>query len=65
KTIKSGTTTMIYLISQLLPIISVICGAILAYHNINGWGWFVFIALMFGGVDIVQKHRSGKEKNEE
>lgn len=56
---------MIFLISQVLPVISVICGAILAYNGIEGWGWFVFIAFMFGGVEVVQKHVSGKEKETE
>jgi len=54
---------MIFLISQILPVVSVVCAAFLAYHGISGWGWFAFIAIMFGGVDVVQKHVSGKEKN--
>lgn len=26
--------------------ISIALGAILAYNNISGWGWFLFIALI-------------------
>lgn len=53
---------MIFLISQILPVVSVVCAAFLAYNGVEGWGWFAFIAIMFGGVDVVQKHVSAKEK---
>lgn len=53
---------MTFLISQILPVVSVICAAFLAYNGIEGWGWFAFIAIMFGGVDVVQKHVSGKNE---
>ncbi|HDL6744358.1 TPA: hypothetical protein ACJ2XZ_004339 [Yersinia enterocolitica] len=51
---------MNFLITQLVPVISVISSAVLAYHGIEGWGWFLLVAAMFGGADAVQKHTSNK-----
>lgn len=42
------------LIMYLIPIISIISAAILAYHGIQGWGWFLFIAALSGGTDAIQ-----------
>jgi len=42
------------LLVYILPFISIICAAILAYHRIEGWGWFLFIAAISGGSETVQ-----------
>ena len=36
--------------------ISVAFSGVLAYNNVSGWGWFLFVALMLGFVlaDVVK-----------
>jgi len=49
---------MLFFIYQLVPIVAVISSAILAFHNIAGWGWFLLVAFCLSGADTVQKHLS-------
>lgn len=52
---------MNYLI-LITPIISIICAAVLAYHGISGWGWFLFIAVITSGTDLVKTVNNKKTK---
>jgi hypothetical protein len=49
---------MLFFISQLVPIMAIISSAVLAFHNIPGWGWFLFVAFFLSSADTVQKHLS-------
>jgi len=42
------------LMLQLIPLVSVICAAVLAFHGISGWGWFLVVALLCSGAGVVQ-----------
>lgn len=35
---------------NLISLISIICACLLIYNDKNGWGWFLFIAIIFGHV---------------
>lgn len=41
---------------QMVPFAAIISSAVLAFHSIDGWGWFLFIAFMLSGADTVKKH---------
>ncbi len=41
----------------LIPIVSIISAAFLAFHDVSGWGWFIFVALMCSGSDVVKTLR--------
>jgi len=38
----------------LLPVVSVVSATILAFNQIDGWGWFLFIAFLFTGGDVLK-----------
>ncbi|QGT54380.1 hypothetical protein b3_0136 [Synechococcus phage B3] len=50
---------MIYFYSNLGAVSCVICAALLAYHNMPGWGWF-----LFSGV-LMTSYASSKETTTE
>jgi len=40
----------------LLPLVCICLAALLALKGIEGWGWFLFVAVLCSGADVVQKH---------
>lgn len=58
----SESHKMSLLIISLIPISSIISAAILAYHGIAGWGWFLFIAVLSGGFGAIQNAASNSKK---
>lgn len=33
----------------MMSALCLLCACVIAYHGQNGWGWFLFAALLFGG----------------
>lgn len=46
----------------LFPLISVAIAGILAFRDVDGWGWFLLAAVLCAGADTVQKHVSTNKK---
>jgi ABC-type multidrug transport system permease subunit len=52
--------------SNLLSIILVICGVLMAFKSIEGWGWLIFAGLLVYGspksILTIKNKKSGKSK---
>lgn len=56
--------TIIY-VSLSLVIITVLTSAFLLYKGIEGWGWFLFAAILFAtGISYTENDKDKKEKSE-
>lgn len=47
---------MKFFLYQMVPFASVISSAVLAFHSVSGWGWFLFVGFMLSGADTVKKY---------
>lgn len=47
----------------LFPLLCVVIAGVLAVRGLDGWGWFLFTAVLCTGVDTVQKHVSNKNNS--
>ncbi len=47
---------MKFFLYKMVPFVSVISTAVLAFHSVSGWGWFLFVAFMLRGADTVKKY---------
>ena len=47
----------------LFPLLCVVIAGVLAVRDLNGWGWFLFVAFLCTGADTVQKHVSCKNNS--
>ncbi|EEV5911646.1 TPA: hypothetical protein ACYSGK_004610, partial [Escherichia coli] len=47
----------------LFPLLCVVIAGVLAVRDLNGWGWFLFVAVLCTGADTVQKHVSCKNNS--
>ncbi|WP_105627947.1 hypothetical protein, partial [Cronobacter malonaticus] len=47
----------------LFPLLCVVIAGVLAVRGLDGWGWFLFAAVLCTGVDTVQKHVSNKNNS--
>ena len=56
---------MKFFLYQMVPFASVISSAVLAFHSVSGWGWFLFVAFMLSGADTVKKYVGSENMNEE
>lgn len=36
----------------------IVAAAVLAYHGVDGWGWFLAVSLLFGGATVVSRRDS-------
>ena len=61
---KLITLMILTLIANATSIASTIGSIYLAYHNIKGWGWFLFVAVITNTVPRLNNLEK-KEKNEE
>lgn len=47
----------------LFPLLCVVIAGVIAICGLDGWGWFLFAAVLCNGVDTVQKHVSSKNNS--
>ena len=47
----------------LFPLLCVVIAGVLAVRGLDGWGWFLFAAVLCTGVDTVQKPVSNKNNS--
>ena len=47
---------MKFFLYQMVTFASVISSAVLAFHSVSGWGWFLFVEFMLSGADTVKKY---------
>lgn len=47
----------------LFPLLCVVLAGILAIRGVDGWGWFLFAAVLCAGADTVQKHVTSNKKD--
>ena len=54
--------------SNILSIILVVCGVLMAFKHIEGWGWLIFAALLVYGspksILTIKNKKDGKPKGE-
>ena len=47
----------------LIPLVSLTSEFLLVYHGIQGWGWFLFVAFMLSGADVIKKYIGNENTN--
>jgi hypothetical protein len=60
---KRGLTMSLkLLLVQLASIVSIVIAGILAYDGTQGWGWFLFVAVLMSAPNAIEQIASSKEK---